>query len=160
MAQTTIDGVRYTARLVEREHGETGRRRVSVGVDGVWAGDGYWDAGTQSITDVAINAPEQAWADLDAAIAEELAEERATARRRVTDDQIRALRREAVHAGDTAQVIVCDIALDGSANLDDDSDEGSLSVSKRRELRCMTQDEAIAECASVIADARGNEDAA
>lgn len=85
----------------------------------------------------------------------------------VTDAQIKALRGEAAEAGDVAQRILCDIALDGEDSLYDeeclDADgrpDYSGGGHSRGELRAieealrMTQDEARAECARVIAEAQ------
>ena len=73
----------------------------------------------------------------------------------ITDDQIRALRHEAGIAGDEAQIVICDIALGDYApsegNVADDYAALRLSPGDARRLQAMTQADANAECASVIA---------
>lgn len=80
----------------------------------------------------------------------------------ITNTQIRALRAEAASAGDTAQRILCDIALDGEDSYVDsegrpDYSDSGYSECELRAIRAalrMTQDEARAECERVISDAQ------
>lgn len=89
----------------------------------------------------------------------------------LTDRQIEQLCAEAGQAGDTAQRILCDIALTGEDSqydadcLDEDGrpdySGGGHSPSDLRAIRAalrMTQDEARAECARVISDAAARQD--
>src|SRR5690606_33203706 len=89
----------------------------------------------------------------------------------ITDAQIRALRDKALADGDTALRILCDMALDGEDSEFDDecldcegrpdySGGGHTAAELRaieRALR-LTQDEARAECACIIAEALAKED--
>jgi hypothetical protein len=81
----------------------------------------------------------------------------------VTDDQIEALRTEALSAADVAQAIMCGIAL-GEYPDDAKARTGMvnghalaklLSARDERRLVAMTEDEARSECARVIAYAAG-----
>jgi hypothetical protein len=77
----------------------------------------------------------------------------------VTINQIASLRVEAIHAGDWDQVILCDLALDGSVDTDDYTVLSPAVISRVRgraarpgipEVAPMTQDQARAECAAII----------
>ncbi len=83
---------------------------------------------------------------------------------RITDAQIRTLRREAAEAGDIVQTVICDLAT-GDLTLDGDESTNRLAqvtdtypVLTREECRRvadMTEEEARAACAEAIA--RGSE---
>lgn len=72
-----------------------------------------------------------------------------TTTRNITDAQMRALRNEAAQAADFVQVAICDLALDGTFNRDDYT---TLDRAESDRVAGMTQDDAIAECARVIAE--------
>jgi hypothetical protein len=92
-----------------------------------------------------------------------------TTTKTLTDSQIRSLRTEALEHNDDEQLVICDIALDschedccGGGATGADGCAASLSdvyaavrLDRRTwdRLEAMTQDEAIAEIASVIRDA-------
>lgn len=82
-------------------------------------------------------------------LAEQLAEH-ATAAARLTTDEIRALRDEAVAAGDMVMAAICDRAGDLGANHCD-----LLSAEDLARVQAMSEGEARAECARVIAEAQG-----
>jgi hypothetical protein len=69
----------------------------------------------------------------------------------ISHDQIRALLREAIAAGDYDQAAICDLALDGEIDTDDYT---VLSGHWASRLRRMTREDACAECARVLAEAR------
>lgn len=69
----------------------------------------------------------------------------------ITDRQIRILRAEAAAAGDPDQIAYCDLALDGEIDLDDYTGLDRETIAA---LRNMSQEDARAECAQVIAAAR------
>lgn len=73
----------------------------------------------------------------------------------ITDNQIRALRSEALDAGDLRQAMICDLALGGPRALRQSDGSAPDPGTEAAELleEGMTQDEARAECARVIADA-------
>lgn len=85
----------------------------------------------------------------------------------ITDDQIRALRSEAITAADFVQRVICDVALDEVESTPDMLDEDGFPdfsggghsrdelTAIRRWLRA-GEDAARAECARVIADADAN----
>ncbi len=75
----------------------------------------------------------------------------------LTDEQIEALRAEAAAAGDTAQRVICCIALDGRQDADGVDILDYEDVTLRTALQDMTQDDARAECARVIADGEAQE---
>jgi hypothetical protein len=50
----------------------------------------------------------------------------------ITDDQIRALRREAAEASDLAQMVLCDLALEGEVDLEDYSGGGGWNADEWR----------------------------
>jgi hypothetical protein len=65
----------------------------------------------------------------------------------ITFKQIRALRTEALRNGDEVQALICDIALDGTVDLDD----YVLDLPRKRqeeEIAALTQEQA---CANAIA---------
>ena len=68
----------------------------------------------------------------------------------ITESQIRALRTEAAGSGDFAQLAICDLALDGSFDADDYT---VLEARDAKRIASMSQEQAIAECARVIAEA-------
>lgn len=68
--------------------------------------------------------------------------------------QIRALREESIASRDADQAAVCDLALDGSIDMDDYT---TVSRSMSRRLRSMTLEEAQALCADAINRARAQE---
>lgn len=71
----------------------------------------------------------------------------------ITDDQIRALAHEASKAGDGEQYVICQRALTTDDAWDhDDWTGGGESAAFYHRLADMTQDEARAECARVIAE--------
>jgi hypothetical protein len=65
--------------------------------------------------------------------------------------QIRSLRSEAIAASDGDRTAICDLALDGSVDVDDYT---TLTRAGASRLRTMTRDEAYAECAQAINAAR------
>lgn len=73
-----------------------------------------------------------------------------------TTSQIRTLRAEAITAGDYRQAAICTLALNGVIDAGDD-DAGSLEA-RQVEAEGMTQEQALAECAAVIADASAQDD--
>lgn len=70
----------------------------------------------------------------------------------ITESQIRQLRSEAARR-DAAQVIVCDVALGEAIDLDDYAIDAHERVACERAAE-MTQEQAAAECARVIAQAQ------
>jgi hypothetical protein len=72
----------------------------------------------------------------------------------ISEQQIKALRSEAVQAQDFDQVAVCDLALEGEIDTDDYT---VLSGHMASRLRGMSRDEAYAECAQAINDARAQQ---
>jgi len=70
----------------------------------------------------------------------------------ITQDQIRALRRESAGAGDTVQVVVCDLALGRI-----EYDPMSMCAPEMEQAGCTTREEAIAECARVIREVAGQD---
>ena len=74
----------------------------------------------------------------------------------LTDTQIQALRAEAREAGDTLQVVICEIAL-GDANWTDggwlNDNATGFSPGELDELQAYTVDSAREECLRVIRDA-------
>lgn len=85
-----------------------------------------------------------------------------TTAKNLTDAQIRALRSEAVQAGDPMQIAICDVALEDGAEAltrvqigagERDYSGGGISASEQRRIYDMTQGEAREECARVIAAA-------
>lgn len=82
--------------------------------------------------------------------------------RALNDRQIRALRAEALQAGDLAQTVICDLAM-GEMDLDGAEDGPrlaqvvdtypALTREECRRVAAMSQDEARAECARVISAA-------
>lgn len=66
----------------------------------------------------------------------------------ISYSQIRSLRDEALRAGDDVQAVICDIALEGSVDMDDYSIDASPA--KIAMLRAMTRDEAYAACADAL----------
>lgn len=71
----------------------------------------------------------------------------------ITEAEIRALRHEAAEAGDVAQVVVCDIALDEINDLCDYAITTYTRDACRRAQE-LTRDEAIAVVVVAINDAR------
>jgi hypothetical protein len=74
----------------------------------------------------------------------------------ITDQQIRALRREALQADDIQQAAICDVALHEWTVSD-----ALLALEPwdaTRRIADLTQDEARAECARVIRDAAAQDD--
>jgi len=74
-----------------------------------------------------------------------------TTAQNISNSQIRSLRNEALRAGDDIQAVICDIALDGMVDMDDYVIDASPE--KIAELRAMTQEQAIADCAEAISAA-------
>lgn len=73
----------------------------------------------------------------------------------ISDRHIRILREEALAAGDYDQAAICDLALDGSIDVDDYT---TLSPATSQALRSMTQEASWARCAAAINNARAQED--
>lgn len=71
----------------------------------------------------------------------------------ISEQQVKALRGEALEANDFDQVAVCDLALDGTIDTDDYT---VLSGHMASKLRNMSRDEAYAECARALNDAAAN----
>lgn len=68
----------------------------------------------------------------------------------LTENQIRTLRAEALTAGDYDMAAICDLAIDGSIDLDDYT---TVSPSGSRKIRDMSQEDAYAEIVRVINNA-------
>lgn len=71
----------------------------------------------------------------------------------LTEEQIADLRRAAGEAGDFSQVAICAMAEDGALDPDDHPCCDPYAFER---IGRMTQDEARAECVSVIRDAEAN----
>lgn len=67
----------------------------------------------------------------------------------ITETQIDTLASEAARSGDTAQLIICRVALGEEIDLDDYAIDGSQRDACRR-ASGMTQHDAVAECVRVI----------
>jgi hypothetical protein len=78
--------------------------------------------------------------------------------RTVTDDEILALRREAAEASDLSQIVLCDLAIDGTITLNDYSGGGwsddDMSSARRILLAASTSAQARRMCAIAISSAR------
>jgi|GEM_PF-4099595 len=70
----------------------------------------------------------------------------------ITEAEISCLRDEAVQAGDSVQVAMCDLAIDGGSLSVDDYTTIDIRDWKRHNLGSMTQAEAVQACVDAIND--------